>query len=47
MMVALVLERDLDVFPAHVKDGDQFPVFAVNGDLGLRLRIAGFDEQQP
>lgn len=36
VVVALIAGADLDVFPAHVDDGDQDSVFVVDGNLGLR-----------
>jgi hypothetical protein len=47
MMVSLMLDSEFDVLPTHVKHRDNLAVSAVDGDLGLRPRISGLDQQQP
>lgn len=46
MLVALILDRQLDVLPTHVELGDQRAVF-VNRYLRLRRREARADQQEP
>jgi hypothetical protein len=46
VVVALVLHGDLDVFPTHIEDRDDLPVFVTRGDLGLWRRESRADEKQ-
>jgi hypothetical protein len=45
MLLAVVLDGDHAIFPAHVEVIR--PIVGYHGNLGLRSRQAGIDENQP
>ena len=45
VVLAVVVQRQLDLFPAHVRHRDVRAVFVVDGQLGLRSREAVADDE--
>lgn len=46
VVVALVVKRNLEVFPPHIDHCDEHPVLIVNGDLGSRPRKSSTNNEQ-